>query len=284
MRGTSAGRGRPNTLSIEHSVLIHLGVFHRYTIDAPAPSTVEGYQALLGEAIIADKIPDRTVQISPIGIGGMLRQSSKKNQRSLSLSRLREIDHMIMLGKIARRVARPAAPTCTPTRSVGESTGLQAMADKGKAMADFDALAGTSSSMDTVIDSFASWGFSVNGVTLRGTVLLLPRTQLLFSPVSLDELTPDSLEVLGLLEPPTELLIVGTGRRAAKLPAAAAEWLERHRIAADPMPTQHACSTFNFMVQERRAVAAVLFPLGVGDAESFGAEAGTEALGAGSVR
>ena len=76
------------------------------------------------------------------------------------------------------------------------------------------------------------------------------------------ELTPRSLEVLRLLKPPVELLVVGTGRRLKPLPAAVEEWLGELAIAPEAVPTQHACSTFNFMVGEDRQVAAVLFPYG----------------------
>ena len=79
-------------------------------------------------------------------------------------------------------------------------------------------------------------------------------------------------QVLNVLEEPTEVLVVGCGRRPARLPAETSSWLERHGIATEILATQHACSTFNFMVQERRAVAAVLLPLGQGGAEEFDAD------------
>ena len=76
----------------------------------------------------------------------------------------------------------------------------------------------------------------------------------------LEQLTPDSLEVLRLLDPPIEMLIVGTGRTLLPLPPATEEWLAAHCIAPELLPTRHACSTFNFMGAEGRQVAAVLFP------------------------
>ena len=92
------------------------------------------------------------------------------------------------------------------------------------------------------------------------TVLLLPQVSLLFHVNRLEELTPDSLEVLRLLDPPIEVLIVGTGRTVQPLPPATEEWLAAHCIAPEISPTRHACSTFNFMGAEGRQVAAVLFP------------------------
>ena len=88
------------------------------------------------------------------------------------------------------------------------------------------------------------------------------QVSLLFHVNRLEELTPDSLEVLRLLDPPIEVLIVGTGRTLQPLPPATEEWLAAHCIAPELSPTRHACSTFNFMGAEGRQVAAVLFPPG----------------------
>ena len=183
----------------------------------------------------------------------------------------------MLLRRAARALARPSLPAASfARRGIGESSGLEAIADRG--VVRFDAFAGQAG-VTTAVDAFASWGFTVNGVALRGSVLLLPSASLLFAPARLEALTPASLQVLTLLESRTDLLIVGTGRHAARLPAATSAWLGERGIAAESMPTQHACSTFNFAVQEQRAVAAVLFPLGnEAKAHEYGAEPGTKAF------
>ena len=116
--------------------------------------------------------------------------------------------------------------------------------------------------IETQIDGYSTTGFTINGVIVPGPVLLLPQASFLFEVGSLAELTPRSLAVLRLLKPPVGLLVVGTGRRLKPLPAAVEEWLGELAIAPEAVPTQHACSTFNFMVGEDRQVAAVLFPYG----------------------
>ena len=128
----------------------------------------------------------------------------------------------------------------------------------------FDPLAadGDSAYFLTSVDSYSHSGFSVSGVKLTGAVLLLPERSFVFRISSLDELTPRSLEVLKLIEPPVELLVVGCGRRVGQLPAAAADWLRENGVAADLQATRTACSTFNFMAQEQRSVVAILFPVG----------------------
>ena len=157
-------------------------------------------------------------------------------------------------------------------RGIGEQSGLGALAEKtggrrkraGKISgAGYgDPLADSQSMGTTVVDSYTRSGFVVNGVVLPGAVLLLPTHSLLFSVPEVSELTPRSLEVLRLLDARTDLLIIGCGRQLVRPPLAVREWTAQHGIAAEPLSTQHACSTFNFMVQEQRSVAAVLFPVG----------------------
>lgn len=114
----------------------------------------------------------------------------------------------------------------------------------------------------TSVDSFSSSGFVINGISLAGPVLLLPEQSFMFSPASLQSLTPESLDPLLLLKEKTELLIIGCGTRIEPLPVDVSGWASRHSIVPEILATRIACSTFNFMVQEQRLVAAVLFPPG----------------------
>ena len=113
---------------------------------------------------------------------------------------------------------------------------------------------------ETVVDSYAKWGFTVKGVALPGAVLLLPKASMLFLPRVLSEVTPESLAVLTLLEAPVRMLVIGTGSLSQRPPAAVRQWCDARNMAVEALPTKHACSTFNFMVAENRPVAAVLFP------------------------
>ena len=170
------------------------------------------------------------------------------------------------------RVLRPPL-SLGRVRCVGEDTGLTALTDK-QARRVFRAdplLDGAASLVETTVEGYSPEGFTVNSIILPGTVLLLPQVSLLFEVSRLEDLTPRSLEVLRLLHPPIELLIVGTGGTLLPFPTATEEWLTAHCIAPERLPTRHACSTFNFMAAEGRQVAAVLFPpvdpLAVVDAE-----------------
>ena len=160
-------------------------------------------------------------------------------------------------------------------RWVGEQTGLAAMADKADAVRRHDPLAGTAAG-ETVVDAYAPWGFTVSGVALVGPVLLLPRASFLFAPASLEELGPESLRVLELLDQPISMLVLGCGPRSRRVPRAVREWVDARGTAIEALATPHACSTFNFMVQEQRSVAAVLFPLDPGlGADGGGGEGGS---------
>ena len=145
-------------------------------------------------------------------------------------------------------------------RWVGEQSGLSAIKDKRPTRIAKDSLQ-LAGSNETVVDSYAKWGFVVNGVSIPGSVLLLPKANALFEPRNLSELTPDSLSVLTLLDSPVRLLVIGCGQRSGRPSEAVRKWCAEQNMALEALPTQHACSTFNFMVSENRPVAAVMFPL-----------------------
>ena len=126
----------------------------------------------------------------------------------------------------------------------------------------FDPIADSDAEIGTLVDAYTRSGFTVNGVLMQGAVLLLPRMTTLFAVRRLEDLAPQNLDVLRVLDPLPELLIIGCGRMVTPLPATTTRWLSQHGINPELFPTHSACSTFNFMAQERRPVAAILFPLG----------------------
>ena len=64
-----------------------------------------------------------------------------------------------------------------------------------------------------MIDSFSPTGFTVNGVSLKGSLLLLPHLRLFFNVPTLQQLTPRSLDLLRLVKPEVELLLIGSGEQ-----------------------------------------------------------------------
>jgi uncharacterized protein len=161
-------------------------------------------------------------------------------------------------GRVFARHRRPALLSLT--RLIGEQSGLSALADKSSIVRRHDPFAPAGVG-DTVVEAYAPWGFTVSGAALEGPVLLLPRAAFLFSPQQPDHLTPEALAVLDLLDQPVSMLVMGCGRRSRRVPAAIRAWLEQRDCAVEALTTAHACSMFNFMAQEQRAVAAVLWPI-----------------------
>ena len=145
-------------------------------------------------------------------------------------------------------------------RYVGEQTGLSAIADRAASVRRHDPL--LPSVGDTMVDAYSSTGLTINGVLMPGAVLLLPKASFLFTVEHPGDLTVKSLSVLELLDSPIGMLVIGCGRRARRVPSDVCSWLVQRGAAVESLATPHACSTFNFMVQDQREVAAVLFPVG----------------------
>ena len=104
------------------------------------------------------------------------------------------------LRPLRRRLPVAACAIRAATRRwVGETTGLDAMAQRAATVRRHDPM-GPASAGETVIDAYASWGFTVSGVALEGAVLLLPRAAFLFAPPRLDSMTPEALRVLEVPE------------------------------------------------------------------------------------
>lgn len=165
------------------------------------------------------------------------------------------------------RAAAARGPTVSAAgrvRWVGETSGLPAINEMGGTRVSLaDPLKdGSAAEIQTEIGGYSQTGFTINSVVVPGPVLLLTHASFFFEVSSPADLTPRSLEVLSLLRPPIELLVIGTGRQLTPLPPEVDEWLMSRCIMPEVSPTRDALSTFNFMVGEGRQVAAVLFPHG----------------------
>ncbi|KAL2299894.1 hypothetical protein Nmel_012749 [Mimus melanotis] len=57
-----------------------------------------------------------------------------------------------------------------------------------------------------------------------------------------------------------EILVLGTGDRVERLPPATLKQMQECGIAVEVQDTANACATFNFLMSERRLVAAGLIP------------------------
>lgn len=100
----------------------------------------------------------------------------------------------------------------------------------------------------------------VNGVLLEGSVLATRTFHFLWAPQTMEEVTLDSLAVLRLLHPKTELLLFGTGSDMKMLPEHLRVGLRDWGIKCESMASFHAATTFNMLNEEERMVALALLP------------------------
>jgi len=106
--------------------------------------------------------------------------------------------------------------------------------------------------------------YSVDSVTVGAERLSRPclvAPKLLLRDLSasrVEELTPADLEPAWALSP--QVILLGTGRRLQFAPAAVRAACAARQVALESMDLGAACRTYNVLVQEDRAVLALLFP------------------------
>ncbi|NWQ60367.1 NDUF3 factor, partial [Neopipo cinnamomea] len=74
------------------------------------------------------------------------------------------------------------------------------------------------------------------------------------------DISLESLSLFRLLEPHIEILVLGTGDRVERLHPAMLKQMRECGIAVEVQDTPNACATFNFLMSEKRIVAAGLIP------------------------
>jgi uncharacterized protein len=116
----------------------------------------------------------------------------------------------------------------------------------------------------TTMNGYNATGFKVNGVRFDGAVLLLPRTFVRWNVASLADVSLRSLVAATVYAPRISILLIGTGdvfrAPTPQLAALARQLKQQHNIQVELMRTISAGSTFNFLNQEGRDVAAALLP------------------------
>jgi NADH dehydrogenase [ubiquinone] 1 alpha subcomplex assembly factor 3 len=80
----------------------------------------------------------------------------------------------------------------------------------------------------------------VNSVQAEGAVLCLPDTWLLWDVQAMADITPASLAILDLTDPPPEVLVVGCGAAIQQLPQALQQHLRARGIAYEVLDTVRA--------------------------------------------
>ncbi|KAI7790952.1 NADH dehydrogenase [ubiquinone] 1 alpha subcomplex assembly factor 3 [Triplophysa rosa] len=111
-----------------------------------------------------------------------------------------------------------------------------------------------------VIYSYSPRGFNINGNKVFGPCAILPPAILQWNVGCHTDITEESLSLFYLIEPPIEILVLGTGARTERLDPNVLNFLRKKGISVEVQDTPNACATFNFLSSERRITAAGLIP------------------------
>lgn len=111
------------------------------------------------------------------------------------------------------------------------------------------------------VAAYNSYGFRLtSGFHILGPCALFPRAVLHWNVPSAEKITPASLSLFCMLYPKLDILILGKGDWDAKVDKSIIKYLRSNKVNVEILPTEQACSTFNFLNSEHRVVAAALIP------------------------
>lgn len=108
------------------------------------------------------------------------------------------------------------------------------------------------------IDTYGNGGFRFADMSHKGSLMLLPSGIHGWDINEGDVLTVASLQRVLDQAAEIEFLLVGTGKDLVRIPSDVKDALRAAGIGSDPMSTGAAVRTYNVMLAEERAVAAVL--------------------------
>lgn len=114
---------------------------------------------------------------------------------------------------------------------------------------------------DLLIEAYSPLGFRFNNnIHVFGPCAVFPRSILHWNVTSSADINENSLSLFCLLEPKLDLLILGVGSSTSNIDLSIIRYLRSKHISVEILPTEHACSTFNFLNSEHRCMAAGLIP------------------------
>eukprot|EP00455_Lapot_gusevi_P014307 TRINITY_DN17101_c0_g1_i2.p1 TRINITY_DN17101_c0_g1~~TRINITY_DN17101_c0_g1_i2.p1 ORF type:complete len:139 (-),score=15.63 TRINITY_DN17101_c0_g1_i2:38-454(-) len=102
-------------------------------------------------------------------------------------------------------------------------------------------------------------GFVINDVEVTGSVVATPQYFLMWDAHSVQDITPESLVLLPLLQPRPDVVIIGTGPEYQTVSDDVITFLRKHNIQFELTNTENAIATFNVLNEEgRNVVGAIL--------------------------
>jgi NADH dehydrogenase [ubiquinone] 1 alpha subcomplex assembly factor 3 len=113
----------------------------------------------------------------------------------------------------------------------------------------------------TIVNGYGINQFQINDIIMNGSVFLFPSHMLLWKPKTMEELTIESLKLLELTSPSTDLLLLGTGTECVQCPPEIEEYLESLGTFVHVMNSRDAASTFQVLNMEGRQLAAAILQM-----------------------
>ncbi len=107
------------------------------------------------------------------------------------------------------------------------------------------------------VDTYGNGGFRFADMSHRGSILCLPTGIYGWEGTETADVTKSKLKRL-FDEDGIEIVLVGTGRDLIPLSKSFRDALAKKGMRADPMSTGAAARTYNVLLAEGRAVAAIL--------------------------
>lgn len=108
------------------------------------------------------------------------------------------------------------------------------------------------------IEAYGNGGFRFADMSHRGSILCLPSGIYGWEPTDADSLSIGDFGRVLAEADAIEILLVGTGKSLVPLAPGLRARLRENGIACDPMSSGAAVRTYNILLAEERAVAAVL--------------------------
>ncbi|KRX07155.1 NADH dehydrogenase [ubiquinone] 1 alpha subcomplex assembly factor 3 [Pseudocohnilembus persalinus] len=102
--------------------------------------------------------------------------------------------------------------------------------------------------------------FSVNDIWYPGSICVFPRQIFLWDINQATEIKPHSLDILDVIKPTPNYIIIGTGKEKYDLNEDVYKRFTDRKIRVDVLPTFEACSTFNVCAEDGMNVCAFILP------------------------
>lgn len=109
-----------------------------------------------------------------------------------------------------------------------------------------------------LIQGYGGGGFRIAGTAYQSSVIVLPEQTLPWAVQSYEDITVPAFEPLLADDIGVEVLLIGCGARMGMPKPEIRDALKPFSIVPEWMDTGAACRTFNVLLAEDRAVAAVL--------------------------